>query len=807
FSIPQDTPGLRVDYGVVEGQKLSLEFDPLLVKVIGVGKDWAETLECLVNGLKAMVLEGPGMRTNVPRLIEILTHPVFAKKQEDVYTSFLSEYMSGKPKEDKPKEKSTVEEVAICAPMAGVVYDVKVKVGDKVADEDVVAVLESMKTQTEIAAPSGGEVISVNVNKGDQVGEDQTLVTISAASTATTQRSQEEEEAIESHQVPRALAVGAVGGGRGPTSMWFKAVALIDRESGAKGKSHKKAIAGVLTSKLSSESAAGKRNTAHMEGLCKALHQKLAEVADGGSEKAVQLHRSRGKLLARERIELLIDHGTEFLELSALAAYGMYDKTVHKGAIVIGIGVVHGVECLIISNESTIKGGTMFPIGVKKNLRAQHIAESLHLPCIYFVDSGGAFLPLQAEVFPETGGRGFCNQARMSSMGIPQLACVCGMSTAGGAYIPAMCDEMIMVKEQGTIYLAGPPLVKAATGEEVGPQELGGADMHTTVSGVADNMAADEKSAIKILRGMVDTHTMGDTLTPARLPTTSTEPPHLGWAPPLVSPSTMLCVVPAPAAGATAGTVLATINAYEVLVRILDVSRFHEFKPRFGTTLVCGMGRVCGGPLTGDCFITGRGGRLNSFLANHLGGPLTSQAALKATHFLMICEQRRMPVVFLQNIAGFMVGKNYERQGITKDGAKMVRAVSCLTVPKITIIIGGSHGAGNYAMAGRAYDPEFLFMWPNAQISVMGAAQAAHVLTTVSGKKDPKTLKAMQDAVTKKYLAESSCYYSTARIWDDGVIDPRDTRKVLAMCLSLCERKLEKQKGSSEGNNFGVFRM
>ncbi|EER00115.1 conserved hypothetical protein [Perkinsus marinus ATCC 50983] len=559
----------------------------------------------------------------------------------------------------------------------------------------------------------------------------------------------------------------------------------MDRESGAKGRSHhnRRAVPGVLMSKLSPESAVGKRNTEHMEGVCRSLEQKLAEVSDGGSAKAVQLHRSRGKLLARERVDLLIDHGTEFLELSALAAYGMYDKKVHKGAIVIGIGIIHGVECLIVSNESTIKGGTMFPIGVKKNLRAQHIAESLHLPCIYFVDSGGAFLPLQADVFPETGGRGFCNQARMSSMGIPQLACVCGMSTAGGAYIPAMCDEMIMVKEQGTIYLAGPPLVKAATGEEVGPQELGGAEMHTTVSGVADNVSAVEGGLI----------TSGYQFRALLLCIARAGPPSLAWSPPLVSPSTMLCIVPAPS-GPTAGTVLATINAYEVLVRILDGSRFHEFKPRFGTTLVCGMGRICGGPLTG-------------FLANHLGGPLTSQAALKATHFLMICEQRRMPVVFLQNIAGFMVGKNYERQGITKDGAKMVRAVSCLTVPKITIIIGGSHGAGNYAMAGRAYDPEFLFMWPNAQISVMGAAQAAHVLTTVSGKKDPKELKALQDAVTKKYLAESSCYYSTARIWDDGVIDPRDTRKVLAMCLSLCERKLEKQKGSSERNNFGVFRM
>ncbi|KAF4664090.1 hypothetical protein FOL47_005295 [Perkinsus chesapeaki] len=773
FSVPNDLPGLRVDFGIVEGQKLSLEFDPLLVKVIGVGKDWPETLKCLIDGLKTMGLEGPGMRTNVPRLIEILTHPVFAEQQGEVYTSFLTDYMAtnktaveGATKDEKMiKDKTSTKEVAISAPMAGVIYDVKVKVGDIVADEDVVVVIESMKTQTEVATSVGGRVTAVNVNKGDQVGEDQPLVTIAATSSGGADQPIAEDESVEL-QVSSRTAIEQRGNteGRCPTSMWCKDVAILDRESGAKGKGHhgNRTIPGVLTSKISPESAAGRRNTEFMEGLCQKLQERLSEVDKGGSEKAIALHRKRGKLLAKERIRLLVDGGTEFLELSALAACDDAHLQVHKGAMVIGIGVVGGVECLIISNESTIKGGTMFPIGVKKNLRAQQIAESLRLPCIYFVDSGGAFLPLQADVFPETGGKGFCNQARMSSKGIPQLACVCGMSTAGGAYIPAMCDEMIMVKEQGTIYLAGPPLVKAATGEDVGPQELGGAEMHTTVSGVADNMANDEESAITLLRRMVDTHTMGDTLTPGRL--ICQEPAHLPWSHPLVSPSTMLCVVPAPT-GPAAGTVLATINAYEVLVRILDGSRFHEFKPRFGTTLVCGVGRICGGPLTG-------------FLANHLGGPLTSQAALKATHFLMICEQRRMPVVFLQNIAGFMVGKNYERQGITKDGAKMVRAVSCLTVPKITIIVGGSHGAGNYAMAGRAYEPEFLFMWPNAQISVMGAAQAAHVLTTVSGKKDADALKAMQEAVTKKYLAESSCYYSTARIWDDGVIDPRDTRKV-----------------------------
>ena len=499
----------------------------------------------------------------------------------------------------------------------------------------------------------------------------------------------------------------------------------------------------------------------HNSALIEELRERVDLAKNGGGGQYVERHEARGKGMPRDRISEICDPGSPFIEFSTLAAFEMYDGKAHSAGIVTGIGVVHGKECVFVANDATVKGGSYYPMTVKKHIRAQEVAESNNLPCIYLVDSGGAFLPLQDQVFPDKGhfGRIFRNQAILSSKGIPQVAAVLGSCTAGGAYIPAMSDESIIVKGNGTIFLAGPPLVKAATGEEVSAENLGGADLHTRESGVADHFAEDETEALQTVRDIVENLNVGKKI---RLDTEDPEDPYH-------DPEELLGIIP--------DDNRTPYDVKEVISRIVDGSRFHEFKERYGTSLVCGFARIHGYPV--------------GIVANN--GILFSESSLKGAHFVELCGQRGIPLVFLQNIMGFMVGRDAEAGGIAKDGAKLVTAVSCVPVPKFTVIIGGSHGAGNYGMCGRAYDPRFLFMWPNARISVMGGEQAASVLSTV-GNADP-------EAIREKYERESNPYYSTARIWDDGVIDPRDTRDILGLCIS------SSLNAKMPENRYGVFRM
>ncbi len=513
-----------------------------------------------------------------------------------------------------------------------------------------------------------------------------------------------------------------------------------------------------------------------MEALVADLRAQLAAVRRGGAGRA--RHAEQKKMFVRDRVDALLDPGSPFLELAPLAAHGLYDGEAPGAGLVTGIGRVSGREVMVIANDATVKGGTYFPLTVKKHLRAQEIAEQNRLPCVYLVDSGGAFLPLQAEVFPdrEHFGRIFYNQARMSAMKIPQVAVVMGSCTAGGAYVPAMSDEAVIVRGTGTIFLGGPPLVKAATGEEVSAEDLGGADVHTRISGVADHLAEDDAHALEIARSIVAT--LGTTKT---LPADREEPEE-----PACDPKELYGILPADPRE--------TYDVREVIARLVDGSRFQEFKARYGTTLVCGFARLSG-------FLVG-------IVANN--GILFSESALKATHFIEMCAGRKVPLLFLQNITGFMVGKEYERGGIAKDGAKMVHAVANAAVPRLTVIIGGSFGAGNYGMCGRAYGPRFLFTWPNSRISVMGGPQAAAVLSTVKQEqlaragKPPMTAEetaAFERPTREKYETEGHPYYATARLWDDGVLDPAETRTALALSLSAA------YNAPIPDTEFGVFRM
>lgn len=516
----------------------------------------------------------------------------------------------------------------------------------------------------------------------------------------------------------------------------------------------------ILKTSLVTTSEAFKSNRAHYEGLRADLQKYFALALAGGSAEAVALHKKRGKLTARERIAALLDPDAPWLELSPLAAMGMYDDQVPSAGLISGIGYVSGRPCVIAANDATVKGGTYFPMTIKKHLRAQDIALENRLPAIYLVDSGGIFLPMQAEVFADRDhfGRIFYNQARMSALGLPQVAAVMGMCTAGGAYVPAMCDENVIVKETGTIYLGGPPLVKAATGEDVTPEELGGADLHTRLSGVSDHLAENDLDALDICRSIVATLPRRSII---RRPGEIEEP--------LYPSGDLYGLIPS--------NPRQTFEAHEVIARLVDGSRFHEFKARYGATLICGFARWMG--------------HLVGLVANN--GVLLSEAALKGAHFVQLCAQRRIPIVFLQNVTGFMVGREYEARGIIKDGAKMVQAVATADVPKFTIIIGASHGAGNYAMCGRGYGPRFLFLWPNARTSVMGAQQAAHVLLTVKREqqaREKRTLsqddqRKVSDATQSQYEREGSPYFSTARLWDDGIIDPSETRRILGLCLDI----------------------
>jgi 3-methylcrotonyl-CoA carboxylase beta subunit len=535
-----------------------------------------------------------------------------------------------------------------------------------------------------------------------------------------------------------------------------------------------------LSSHIDTNSADFKSNIEYHKGLAAELRSRLEKVKEGGGEDAVKKHVARKKFLPRERIQKILDSGSPFLELSALAGVGVYEEDIPGAGMVTGIGLVHGVECLFVANDATVKGGTYFPLTVKKHLRAQEIALENKLPCIYLVDSGGAFLPKQDEVFPdkEHFGRIFFNQATMSSLGIPQIAVVCGSCTAGGAYVPAMSDETIIVKGNGTIFLGGPPLVKAATGEEVTAEELGGAEVHTTKSGVADHFAESEEDALEMARNIVE---------------------NLNY----VSKNARKFIkeeVKAPVYkseeiyGIIPQDTRKPFDVREIIARLVDGSEFQEFKERYGATLVCGFAKLHGYRV--------------GIVANN--GILFSESSQKGAHFIELCGQRKIPLIFLQNITGFMVGKQYENEGIAKHGAKFVTAVSTVKVPKFTIMIGGSFGAGNYGMCGRAFSPRFLFMWPNSRISVMGGEQAANVLATVkqdglkaTGKKamSEEEVAKFKQPILDKYEKEGSPYYASARIWDDGVIDPAQTRDILGLCLSVAHNE------EFEEPRFGVFRM
>ena len=533
----------------------------------------------------------------------------------------------------------------------------------------------------------------------------------------------------------------------------------------------------ILSSAIDTGSAEFRANAEAMRALNLQLQERRAEAALGGSERSRERHVARGKLLPRDRVMNLIDPGSPFLELSPLAAFGMYDDAIHGAGLITGIGRVEGRECVVVCNDSTIKGGTYFPMTVKKHLRAQEIARENRLPCIYLVDSGGANLPHQTEVFPdrEHFGRIFYNQATLSSLRIPQIAVVMGSCTAGGAYVPAMSDETIIVKNQGTIFLGGPPLVKAATGEVVSAEDLGGGDLHARKSGVADHLAQDDHHALSLARRIVANLNYRKT---PDIPLVASRDPALDGA-------ELDGVVPV--------DLKKQYDVREVIARLVDGSEFDEFKQLYGTTLVTGFAHIHGMPV--------------GILGNN--GILFSESALKAAHFVELCCQRRIPLLFLQNIVGFMVGRDYEAGGIAKDGAKMVTAVACAQVPKITLIVGGSYGAGNYGMCGRAYGPRFLFMWPNARISVMGGEQAASVLATVrrdnietDGKKwSAGEEEAFKTPIRDQYETEGHPYYATARLWDDGIIAPAETRRVLALAFSAA------LNAPVPETRFGVFRM
>jgi len=532
-----------------------------------------------------------------------------------------------------------------------------------------------------------------------------------------------------------------------------------------------------LTTGIDPQSADFARNSDAMRALVADLRTRLAEVAAGGGESSRARHTARGKMLARDRVDLLLDPGTAFLELSPLAAHGLYGGQIHSASIITGIGRVAGRECMIVANDATISGGTYYPMTVKKHLRAQDIARQNRLPCIYMVDSGGAFLPQQDDIFPDERhfGRIFYNQAQLSAQGIPQIAIVMGSCTAGGAYVPAMSDESIIVRNQGTIFLGGPPLVKAATGEVVSAEELGGADVHSRQSGVTDHYAQSDAHAIGIARRIIGNLNPAENALPGRR--APREPLH--------APEEIYGVVPADGRK--------PFDVREIIARLVDGSEFEEFKKLYGTTLVCGFAHLWGYPV--------------GIIANN--GILFSESSLKGAHFIELCCQRRIPLVFLQNITGFMVGKKYEAGGIARDGAKLVTAVATANVPKFTVVIGGSYGAGNYGMCGRAYSPRFLWMWPNARISVMGGEQAAMVLSQLrrdnieakGGEWPPEEEEAFRAPIRAQYEQQGHPYYASARLWDDGVIDPADTRLVLGLGLSAAAN------APIEPTTFGVFRM
>jgi len=774
--------GVRVDAALYEGCEPSTHYDPLVGKLIcfspGEGPTHLDDAafqavrERTLAALQNYVIEG--VNTNKTLLRNIMLHPEFANNE--VLLSFMAKHgaalnsetaPAAGPQASKGPKKTRQEELAIAAPIEATVIEVVAKEGTKVQRGDTLVLLSAMKLETEVPSPHDGVVKKVSVSASETVKSGQELLILDAMV------EEEDASAAVAHgEASRRQSIGMASGGDA-TAVWYGPSEGVRACAGPTSTSLK-----LLPVRRDDNF---KKREAHHLDLLKTLEARLADVRAGGDERSVSQHRSRNKALARERIQAIVDDGTHFLELSPLAAYDMYDGGAKSAGIVTGLGLVHGREVLFVANDATVKGGTYYPLTVKKHLRAQQVARENRLPCVYLVDSGGAYLPLQDEVFPDRlhFGRIFFNQARMSSDGLPQIAAVMGSCTAGGAYVPAMSDENIIVKGNGTIFLGGPPLVKAATGEDISAEELGGADVHTSKSGVADHFAENEPQALQICRDIL-AH-VGDPAPSAA--------PQLEPEAPLLDPEELLGLIPEDNAKA--------FDVRQVIARTVDGSRFHEFKARYGSTLVCGFAHIHGYPV--------------GIVANN--GILFGESAQKGAHFVQLCNQRRVPLLFLQNITGFMVGKAYEHGGIARDGAKLVNAVACADVPKITVIIAGSHGAGNYGMCGRAYDPRFLFTWPNSRISVMGGAQAADVLTTVKqaqlerqGKPvmEGAELEEFRRPTLDKYEEEGSPYHSTARLWDDGIIDPRNTRHVLGRCLRICSR--EPGRGEQVGK-FGVFRM
>lgn len=770
--------GVRVDAALYDGCKPSMHYDPLVGKLIcfapGEGEEAFQ--RCRENTVRALgEFKIGGVNTNKGLIRNILQHPEFVNNE--VMISFMKRHgaalaASSPAPQAAPtpaaRRTGEVREVSVASPLEATVLQVCVKEGAEVKRGDLLALLSAMKLETEITADADGTVRRVSVGDGETVRSGQELLALDAFV-------EEATASASSSSAPGGSASATrwqgSGGAADTAAVWFGAEEGVRPCSGATSSSLKLAP-------VRRDDTFTVRERHHW-GLAAELGRRLEVACGGGDSKSVDQHRRRGKSLPRERIAAIVDPGTTFLELSALAAYDMYDGGAHSAGIVTGIGLVHGREVLFVANDATVKGGTYYPLTVKKHLRAQQIAQENRLPCVYLVDSGGAFLPLQDEVFPDRMhfGRIFFNQANMSSQGLPQVSAVLGSCTAGGAYVPAMSDESIIVKNNGTIFLGGPPLVKASTGEEVSAEELGGADVHTSKSGVADHFAEDEPAALRLCREVLS-HTRTSAATAA---------PELEPEAPLYDPAELPGMLPEDNSKA--------FDVRQIIARIVDGSRFHEFKARYGVTLVCGFAHIHGYPV--------------GIVANN--GILFSESAQKAAHFIQLCGQRKTPLLFLQNITGFMVGKAYEHGGIARDGAKMVNAVACADVPKITVIVAGSHGAGNYGMCGRAFDPRFLFMWPNARIGVMGGPQAAGVLATVkqdqlSRQGRPQMtddeLAEFRRPTLEKYETEGSPYHSTARLWDDGIINPQDTCHVIGRCLRVCSRN----PGAGQGG-YGVFRM
>ncbi|CAD7931236.1 unnamed protein product [Amoebophrya sp. A25] len=794
---------IRVDSaGFYSGLKPNQMYDPLVGKLICCGKDFTEALDLTKKALVDFKIVG--VNSNLPALGRIVRHPEFVDNTMCTdLTAENSELLQlpgwdkagkvKKPVVQKPAEKKYSEvlvEQKVLTPMTGSILEVRKQVGDTVEVGDVVITMSAMKLETEVTSQLKGKVTRIECKPGDQVSTEQLLAVVEGY----------EEIAQEEADLSGGTAVvgGSAGGSaaaasdaRSASSAW--GVSPEDYVASLHA-AFSQTVASLRSSVNTSDAKATVRRECN-ERLKGELRQKLEEVAQGGGEKYVAVHRKRGKLLPRERVEKIIDPGSEFLELSALAGHELYPEEgpLPSGGMVTGVGLVCGREVMFVANDATVKGGTYFPVTVKKHLRAQQIAQENRLPCVYLVDSGGAFLPKQDEVFPDRDhfGRIFFNQARMSQQGIPQISAVLGSCTAGGAYVPSMSDESVIVKGNGTIFLAGPPLVKAALGEVVSAEDLGGAEVHTAKSGVADHMASDEQAALKKIREILAALPPDETVerTPPGVVSGTTRASP--FADPLYPLSDLLSIVPEDNR--------IPFDVREVLARVLDGSKFHEFKERFGTSIVCGFGTIFGLPV--------------GIVANN--GILFSESALKATHFVQLCGQRRVPLLFLQNITGFMVGQKLENEGIAKNGAKMVTAVSCVDVPKITLLFGGSHGAGNYGMCGRAYDPRFLFSWPNSRISVMGGPQAAAVLSQVKSdqnvaRKEPALTDSEKEAFEKpildKFEKEGSPYYASARLWDDGVIEIEETRKVLGKALRIVTRQMHDAQLPKERKGYGIFR-